>query len=127
MTIGDLDLTNLLLILGITGVVTKTIMEQKGWTRSSKLLREENRDLIERNTTLERTLERERNEFQSTRMEQNGRIVVLESKVHELELRDQEAVLTKLDAMAADDRTRHQEAMGTWTRIAEAIERGGTA
>lgn len=126
MTVGDVDLTNVLLILGIAGVVTKTVMEQKGWTRSSKLLRDENRDLVERNTTLERTLARERSEWDASKQELNGRIVVLESKVHELELRDQAAVLIKLDAMASDDRSRHQEAMGTWTRIAEAIERGST-
>lgn len=92
--IEGLSLTDALLIIGIVGIAVKTVMEGKGWTRSSKLLREENADLIARN----HTLEEDRNERIAIEITLNARIEALELKVHDLESRDQAAVLDQLKA-----------------------------
>jgi hypothetical protein len=122
--VDDMSLTDVLLILGIVGVAVKTVMEGKGWTRSSKLLRAENEDLIQRNVTLEKERERERAERLEEERRLTARIAILESKVHELELRDQQAVLNKLDEMEVARRSDHAEAIGVWERIATSLEKG---
>jgi outer membrane murein-binding lipoprotein Lpp len=90
--IDNLSLTDALLLIGLVGITVKTLMEGKGWTRSSKLLREENADLIARN----HTLEEDRNDRIATEITLNSRIDALEAKVRDLESRDQAAVLQAL-------------------------------
>ena len=127
--VNELSLTDALLLIGLVGVGVKTVMEGFGWTRSSKLLRAENHDLIERNKTLEKDrIERIEKELTLT-----ARIESLEAKVKEPEIRDQGAVLRALDvheerAQGRNEKTqeiavvRHSEAMAAWERIATAIE-----
>ena len=90
--IENLSLTDALLLIGLVGITVKTLMEGKGWTRSSKLLREENADLIARN----HTLEEDRNDRIAIEITLNARIDALEAKVRDLESRDQAAVLQAL-------------------------------
>ena len=92
--IEHVTFTDALILLGIVGITVKTVMEGKGWTRSSKLLRDENQDLISRNNTLEQ----DRSDRIAQEVLLNARIETLEAKVRDLESRDQAAVLAALRA-----------------------------
>jgi len=102
VTVGDLVSTNLntILLLGaIVGYAVKTGLEMTGKTKSSKLLRDENRDLRERNSTLEAQkaeLVVQVAEGKASELKLLARIEALEMKVRELEGRDQGAVLHAL-------------------------------
>ncbi len=137
--VADLISTNLntLLILGaIAGYGVKTGLEMTGKTRSSKLLREENRDLRERNNTLEgqkADLTIQLAESKAAELKMLARIEALELKVRELEVRDQGAVLhalaeheTRAQARADNaDRKgdlRHDEHVALLARAVAALE-----
>lgn len=122
----DLGVTDVLILLGLAAVSVKTVLEAKGWTPTNRLLRDENDALVERNTTLEKTLDRERAEWHAAELKLQGQIDVLKAKVVELEARDQAAVLERLDRLELARREDHQEAMGVWTRVAAALEGGTT-
>jgi len=123
--IENLSLTDALLLIGLVGITIKTLMEGKGWTRSSKLLREENADLIARN----HTLEEDRNDRIAIEITLNARIDALEAKVRDLESRDQAAVLQalrdhELGAIGRAEETHRllQESTVQLVRIAESLE-----
>ena len=97
---GNVDLTDVLIIAGIVGVAVKTILEERGLTRTSKLLRAENTDLLRRNGELESSIDRFERRIREQDIlisEQAANIVVLNEKVAELAKRDQEAVLRQLE------------------------------
>lgn len=86
------DLTNLILILGIVGVVVTRVGEGRGWFKSAAGLRTENTDLVRRNDELEATTRR----HEETIRVQGEQIVRLEEQVRALEKLDQSAVLQAL-------------------------------
>lgn len=138
--IEALSLTDALLLLGLAGVSVKTALEMTGKTRSSKLLREDNRDLTARNKTLEEGKSEQTlalAESKANELKLLARIEALELKVRELESRDQGAVLHALAehevraqgrADHSEERAaeRHGEALVAWERIATAIEGGAS-
>ncbi len=93
------NLNTILIVGAIVGYGVKTILEMTGKTRSSKLLRDENKDLRERNSTLEdqkSELTLQVAEGKANELKLLARIEALEMKVRELEGRDQGAVLAAL-------------------------------
>lgn len=142
--IEQLSLTDALLLVGLVGVGVKTFLETTGKTRTAKLLRDENHDLIDRNKTLERSKAEQAaahaavvSEMKAAELLLLARVETLELKVRELESRDQASVLEALAqhevrAQARADYAeqcaseRHDEAITVWKRIAQATE-GGTS
>lgn len=86
------DLTNVILILGIVGVVITRVGEGRGWFKSAAGLRTENTDLVRRNDELEQTTRR----HEETIRVQGEQIIRLEEQVRALEKLDQSAVLEAL-------------------------------
>lgn len=120
----DVSLEQFAILLVAIGWAIVKWAEATGRMPSSRLLRDENTDLTQRNKTLEKERDRERERHAIEERRLNDRIAVLESKVRELEVRDQAAVLEKLDLLEQARRADHQEAMGVWTRVATALEGG---
>lgn len=122
-------MTDALLVLGVVGIACKTVMEAKGWTKSSQILRRENLDLSDRN----KTLEADKVERLAEELKLRARIESLELKVRELEARDQAAVLAAITAheqgaiqryesTKRGDEQRHAEHIQWLERITNALE-----
>jgi ABC-type uncharacterized transport system permease subunit len=86
------DLTDVILIIGIVGVIVGRVGEGRGWFKSAAGLRSENTDLLRRNGELEATTLR----HEETIRAQGEKIVRLEEQVRSLEKLDQTAVLVAL-------------------------------
>lgn len=125
----NVSLTDSLLLVALVGAGVKTLLEATGRTRSSKILRQENRDLIDRN----KTLEVDKAERIAEELILRARIEALELKVRDLEGRDLAAVLQALsdhevraqmraDSAESSAETRHKQALASWERIAAAVE-----
>lgn len=140
MILADVVSTNLNTIILLGAAVAygvKTVLEMTGKTKSSKLLRDENRDLRERNGTLEKQkadLVMEVAEGKASELKLLARIEALEMKVRELEGRDQGAVLHALaehevraQARADNSETnaakRHDEHIGYLERMVAVLEK----
>lgn len=87
-----IDLTNVILVVGIVGVAITRVGEGRGWFKSAAGLRTENTDLLRRNSELEATTAR----HEETIRGQGEKIVRLEEQVRALEKLDQSAVLEAL-------------------------------
>ncbi len=132
----DLSLTDLLLIIGLLGIILKTIAESFGWTPTNKLLREENQALQDRNHTLEgekAELILVAAESRANELQLLARIEALELKMRDLESRDQAAVLHALadhevraqaraDNSEVKDDERHVEHVQLLERAVQALE-----
>lgn len=133
---GQIQLTDALLIVAIAGAIAKVIMDERGLTRSSKLLRAENADLLRRNGELEATVARHERRIQDQEImisEQAANIVVLNERVRDLGERDQAAVLTALlnheskaqgryEKIKEGDENRHTEHVNVLSGIAANIQ-----
>jgi hypothetical protein len=78
--------TDIILIVGFMAILVDRILDANGWSRSSKVLRVENTDLVRRNKELEETVARHEKE-----------IAALSGQVELLRQRDQTAVLDALE------------------------------
>lgn len=137
-----LSLSDGLIIAAIVAAAVKVIADQRGWTRSTALVRQENADLRERNATLEADVKR----LDQADRQKAERIAVLEAKLVELETRDQKAVLEAIathdlsmvrlgesltkasldhernaQARSAEAGVRHDEAIRLWREIRDRI------
>lgn len=119
--VDGLSLTDVLLILGVAAVLLDRLAEGRGWSKSSKRLREENADLVRYNDELEGKVAR----LEQHDREKDKQIAVLEKQVAELQSRDQAAVLAAIETHEAnaerrgvENHARHTEAMEVWTSIA---------
>lgn len=90
----DVSFTDVILIVGVAGVLVSRVGEGRGWFRSSAGLRTENQDLARRNKELEDTVAR----HEKTIEKQGEQIIRLEEQVRALEKLDQSAVLAALEA-----------------------------
>jgi TolA-binding protein len=83
--------------------VVREGLDLMGWSRSSKMLRQENEDLMRRDTERELTIQHLRGEV--ARME--GELTSLRAQVAELSKRDQAAVIRQLEdhERRADERS----------------------
>lgn len=123
--VDNVDITNVILVLGAIGIVVSRVGEGRGWFRSAAGLRVENTDLVRRNQELEATIIRlERDLVTCT-----TRTLVLEGAVRDLEKNDQSAVLTALKdheigAVTRANKTHslQQESTQLLARIAGALE-----
>lgn len=86
-------LTDVIVIAGVLGFLVERLVDARGWSRSSRVLRQENQDLIRRNTELEQTVGR----HEDTITSQGAQIILLQEKVADLEKRDQAAVLRAIE------------------------------
>lgn len=146
----DISLTDALLLTAVIGAGIKVLADQRGWTRSTTLVRQENADLRERNATLEAEVKR----LDHADREKTAQIATLEGTLHEIKQRDQASVLESvarhdegmrelagtLGAMHSaheasaeqrrgQQRREHLESMDIWNRILDAVETrtgGGT-
>jgi alanyl-tRNA synthetase len=89
----DLNLTDLLILVGIVGYGIDRIADQRGWSRSSRILRQENGDLLRINSELNDTVSR--NAEKITQMQTE--LIELKAEVTTLKARDQAAVLKALE------------------------------
>ena len=102
--------------------VAKEALELAGKSPGAELLRVENADLVRRNQELESNMAR----HELTIAAQAKDIEILQSKVADLEKRDQAAVLEALKAHEAGAMKRHEENQALLQRAVNALE-GGTA
>ena len=91
--VDGLGLTDVILILGATGIVATRVAEARGWFKGSSTLRRENEDLVRRNSELENAVSRYERMVDELRMKVNE----LEVRVAELSARDQAAVLRSIE------------------------------
>lgn len=92
--LDTVNLTDVILLVGLVGVVITRVGEGRGWFKSAAGLRTENTDLIRRNDELEATTRR----HEETIRGQGEQIIRLEEQVRALEKLDQSAVLEQLRA-----------------------------
>lgn len=144
----DISLTDALLLTAVLGAGIKVLADQRGWTRSTTLVRQENADLRERNATLTAEVAR----LDVADREKGKQIAALEARIADLQERDQAAVLAAISAhdkamgeigaalsalhisheknaqtRREQQRGEHIEAMRVWNEIRDLAARGGTA
>lgn len=90
--ITSFSLTDVLVVCAVVGYAIRTFAEERGWLRSTRVLRVENKDLVRRNSELEETVKRHTEKLE----EQSGEIQELRGQIVELKARDQAAVLAAL-------------------------------
>jgi alanyl-tRNA synthetase len=88
-----LNLTDILILVGILGYAIDRIADQRGWSRSSKMLRQENSDLLRVNDELNQATNRNLEKIEVLQAE----VVELKAEVGQLKSRDQAAVLKALE------------------------------
>lgn len=124
MPVADLGLniTDAAILIAVIAFAFSKVADYRGWTRSPALVRQENADLRERNATLTAEVER----LDIADREKAGRIAVLESKLSDLESRDQAAVLDAIkehelfaQRRRVEQKGEHSEAMVVWNGIRE--------
>ena len=115
--INQLNLTDIILLTAVLGVFLDRLADNRGWSRSSKVLRAENTDLLRRNGELEQTVER----HTDTIAEQERRLISLEAKLEEVKARDQEAVLLALQSHEIHADARHQRMLEVLTSIRDQL------
>lgn len=101
--IEQLTLTDLTILAALIAYAVKEALDHLGMTRSSKILRRENEDLIRRNSELELTVTRLDGEATAQRQATQ----ILDEKVRDLEKRDQRAVLSALELHERHAQERH--------------------
>ena len=112
--VETLNLTDVILVLGIIAVVVTKVSEGRGWTRSSQVLRRENEDLARRNDHLEANdIERGKNIEALTQ-----KVRMLETQIEDLKQRDMAAVLSRLQAVEDKADERHIETIDVLNVIA---------
>lgn len=120
--VSSYQLSDVLVLAGaavaVIAYAVKTLADQRGWTRSSVLLRQENIDLGRRNDELMST----NAQLEDAIREQGRKIAILESQVAELKQRDQAAVLEELARHEQNAAERAAETARILERIAVAIE-----
>lgn len=100
------------ILAAVLAAGVKVLADQRGWTRSPALVRQENADLRERNATLQAEVQR----LDGLDREKAERIAALEAQVSELQQRDQGAVLNAI--------ARHEASVAEmWRENREAGER----
>ena len=115
---NEWTLADILVVCAVVAYAVKTVADQRGWSRSSVLLRQENVDLTRRNDEL---MEAKR-ELEEEVKSQGRKIAILESQVAELRERDQAAVLEALARHEQRAAERAAETAQILERIAVAIE-----
>lgn len=112
----SLTWTQIVVAAGVVAYMFDRVATARGWTPTSKALRQENVDLLRRNTELEDTVLR----HERTIAEQSSTLALLKEQVAELQVRDQKAVLAQLELhernandryerVKAGDQFRHEE------------------
>lgn len=101
------SISEVMMILAIAGFALERFADARGWSRSSKSLRRENEDLARRNSELEDTVKRHEES-----------IVILKTKVQELERQSQAAVLERLVDVERLADARHAESLAVLQKIA---------
>ncbi len=117
MTVADIDvhglgLTDLIILVGIVIVAIREVADFRGWSRSSKILRRENEDLIRRNRELEHTVVR----LEKTIAELQARLADHERLIADMKLRDVTAVF---DLMVGHEKSAAVRAKETQRILAE--------
>jgi alanyl-tRNA synthetase len=90
---SGLNLTDILILVGILGYAIDRIADQRGWSRSSRILRQENGDLLRINSELNDTVARNADKITQMQTE----VIELRTEVAQLKARDQAAVLKALE------------------------------
>lgn len=111
--VDHLSVTDIVLLLGMVGVVLDRVADARGWSRSSKNLRRENTDLLRRNGELESTVVRHEAEIAS-----------LTSQVELLKARDQVAVLAALERHEVSAERRASITSGLLVEIRDTLKQG---
>lgn len=104
-------------VAAITYVVDR-VLDATGKSRSSKLLRTENEDLVRRNNELGSEVGRLEKDVEVLR----GQIRTLETLVEDLRARDQTAVLLSVEQHEANAGARHERMLGVLTEIRDAVK-----
>ena len=110
---GQIGLTDVILLLGILGILLDRVADARGWSRSSKTLRRENQDLLRRNGELEATVARHESEI--------GR---LGAQIDLLKERDQTAVLKQLELHETNADRRATRTVGLLEEIRDNLKGG---
>lgn len=129
LSFRGLALTDILILGALLGYILDKLIDKMGWSKSGKVLREENVDLLRRNTELESTVER----HEITIEKQDTQLSMLEERVRELEVRDQKAVLEALrdhevsaearyEKTKVGDERRHDEHLDVLRSIASTLQ-----
>jgi len=116
--VHDVSLTDVILVVGIVGIVVTRIGEGRGWFKSAAGLRSENTDLLRRNDELEATTRR----LEETIRTQGEQLIRLEEQVRALEKLDQSAVLQALKDHEKGAIGRAEETHRLLGRIADVLE-----
>lgn len=114
----NISLTDIAIILAVLGVFLDRLADNRGWSRSSKVLRAENTDLLRRNVELDATVKR----HEATIVTQDSRILVLEAKLEELKQRDQAAVLYALEKHELQAESRTERVANLLAEIRNAVQ-----
>lgn len=109
--VDHLSVTDVVLLLGMAGVVLDRLADARGWSRSSKALRLENTDLLRRNHELETTVARH--------VTEGARLT---AQVETLQARDQAAVLSALERHEVSAERRAATTSGLLTEIRDTLK-----
>lgn len=109
-------------IAGLLLIVVDRLLERFGLSASSKLLREENADLLRRNGELDKAVET----WQVKVRELEREVVKLTAQVEELQKHNLEAVLKSLDKHEAQASDRHATTLSVLRDIRDSLK-GGVA
>lgn len=108
--VDGVSLTDAIIVLGIVGIILDRVADARGWSRSSKRLREENTDLL-----------RQRDEDREKIKRHESTITQLEARVAELEKTNQAAVLASIEKHEAAAGTRHDRTIAVLTEIRDTL------
>ncbi len=114
----EIGVLELAAILAAIAYVAERVLDGVGWSRSSRMLRQENEDLLRRDTERTETLRRVENEYVKLEAE----VIALRAQVAELTKRDQAAVLTSIEQHERNAGARHERMVGVLTEIRDAVK-----
>lgn len=118
VSLGELGVTEIAIVFAALAYVAQITLDATGRSRSSRMLRVENEDLIRRNTELEGKIA-----GLNTRVaELMTEVSALRVQVGELSQRDQAAVLAAIEHHEAAAGARHERMVGVLTEIRDAVK-----
>lgn len=106
------------IVLGLGGWGINRYLEITGKSPSSRILREENQDLVRRNTDLGSEVDRLKRDVEKMR----GQVRALEALIEELRGRDQAAVLKAIEVHEQAAGLRHERMLTVLTEIRDAVK-----
>jgi hypothetical protein len=116
----EIGILELAAILAAVAYVVERILDALGWSRSSRLLRQENEDLLRRDKERTETIRR----LESEHAKLEAEVITLRAQVAELTKRDQGAVLSAIETHERNAVSRSERMIAVLGEIRDAVKAG---